>query len=278
MRKLLFLLLLLTLFFPLPMSADENLCSQYAQHSAGEGFVDYESHEYINGFLVMHFKLAPNAPSHKLGTAYKLLRSSDCQEAAPGGWWSMGTWDLPQDVNNFSLHFTQLIGFGEYRFQVYNDDTNQIINCEACDTGFRNIVYFGGEPPHKFWLTLYTPYDFGYIPNLSVLPPTRFIASAPDIQQPEYTGKTPVLIVPGVMGTEIFKNEEKLWPDGVRMIKDFGDQFMDPMQFGTDLAPLESAVLPRDVVGEEVIFDYTKSLLEVFNNQGYTGSNGNGDF
>jgi hypothetical protein len=72
------------------------------------------------------------------------------------------------------------------------------------------------------------------------------------------------------MGTEIFKNEEKLWPDGVRMIKDFGDQFMDPMQFGTDLAPLESAVLPRDVVREEVIFDYTKSLLEVFNNQGYT--------
>ncbi len=273
MKKLLFLLLLFALVFPLPMSADENLCPQFSQHSAGEGFVDYESHEYINGFLSIHFKLAPNS-NHKLGTAYKLLRSSDCQEAAPGGWWSMGTFDIPQEVNNFSIRFYQRINFGEYKYRVYNDDTNQVINCDACDTGFWNMVYFGGEPPHKFWLTLYTPYDFGYIPNLSVLPPTRFIASAPDIEQPEYTGKTPVLIVPGVLGSNLIKGDSNLWVNPVKMVNDFSDQFMDPLQFTENLVPLDSSILLDNVIRKESYlffdFDYTFGLINIFSNQGYT--------
>ena len=271
MKKLLFPLLLFALFLPLTMSADENLCPQYSQHSAGEGFVDYESHEYINGFLSMHFKLAPNAPSHKLGTAYRLLRSSDCQEAV-SGWWSMGILDLPQDVHSFSIRFYERIHVGEYKFRVYNDETNQVINCEACDTGFRNIVHFGAEPPHKFWLTLYMPYDFGYIPNLSVLPPTRFIASAQDIQQPEYTGKTPVLIVPGVMGTEIYKGSEQLWPDVIRMINPLkGDDFMDPLAFNSYGVPMDTSLSILNMVRRPTIkFDYSKKLIDDFVSIGYT--------
>ena len=83
-------------------------------------------------------------------------------------------------------------------------------------------------------------------------------------------GKTPVLIVPGLVGTEIFKNSEKLWPDVTRMLLDVGDDFMDPIRFKTNLTPSDEDVSPMSVIRRELIFDYTESLINEFVGQGYT--------
>ena len=90
--------------------------------------------------------------------------------------------------------------------------------------------------------------------------------------------RNPVLIVPGVLGTEIFKGSEELWLDWARnIISD--DQFMDPLQFDDNLLPLEQNLTLGDIVKKETatilgiefpVFDYTAGLIEEFNNQGYT--------
>ncbi len=83
-------------------------------------------------------------------------------------------------------------------------------------------------------------------------------------------GKTPVLIVPGLTGTEMFKNSEKLWPDSARMMLSISDNFMDPLGFSKELTPIDNNVIPEKVVSRELIFDYTEGLVNQFVWQGYT--------
>lgn len=82
--------------------------------------------------------------------------------------------------------------------------------------------------------------------------------------------KNPVLIAPGVLGTEIFKELEKMWPDSIRMLTDFGDNFMDPLEFKTDLTPSSTLLSTHSIVKREATFDYSESLINEFTSQGYT--------
>ncbi|MES2315133.1 MAG: PxKF domain-containing protein [Patescibacteria group bacterium] len=97
----------------------------------------------------------------------------------------------------------------------------------------------------------------------------------PVIQPPTHN---PVLIVPGVLGTEILNSGQKLWLDLGRNFTDIGDQFMDPMQFDNNLLPLNMGlslgnVLSKETVnlgfGRVVVSDYTDGLIKEFQNQGY---------
>ncbi len=79
----------------------------------------------------------------------------------------------------------------------------------------------------------------------------------------------PVLIVPGVMGTEMFNGVEKLWPDSTRMLLSITDNFMDSLGFNENLYPANQGVFPQQVLRREAIFDYTEGLINEFKDQGY---------
>ena len=87
--------------------------------------------------------------------------------------------------------------------------------------------------------------------------------------------KTPVLFVPGLMGTNVKEGNELLWADLDKMFNNIGDSFMDDLQFKNDLSPKVNGLIPSDVIRELetalglVNFDYTKSLINEFKNQGY---------
>lgn len=81
--------------------------------------------------------------------------------------------------------------------------------------------------------------------------------------------KTPILLVPGIMGTEMKSGSELLWADINRMLLTKGDEFMDPLAFNKDLAPSDSSVSITDVIKSKVGFDYTEGLINEFKNQGY---------
>jgi hypothetical protein len=85
---------------------------------------------------------------------------------------------------------------------------------------------------------------------------------------------TPVLIIPGVLGTEIFKGPEELWMDFNRTISDIGDQFMDPLQFDNSLLPIDTSLSLGNVIDKVTIgsftFDYSSGLINEFKSQGYT--------
>ena len=81
--------------------------------------------------------------------------------------------------------------------------------------------------------------------------------------------KTPVLIVPGVLGSDIIDGGNKLWVDLPRMLGDVGDQFMDPLGFNNDLAPT-NLLLVGDIVRKPVqIFDYSEGLINELKQGGY---------
>lgn len=86
--------------------------------------------------------------------------------------------------------------------------------------------------------------------------------------------RTPVLIVPGVLGTEIEKPSAdgpiKLWFDFLHNITDIGDQFMDALMYNDDLTPVDDSLYLLGVIRNKgVVFDYTNGLIEELTSQGY---------
>jgi hypothetical protein len=71
--------------------------------------------------------------------------------------------------------------------------------------------------------------------------------------------KTPVLIVPGVLGTDIKKGEDLLWANP-KMARGF-DGFMDPLAFNSDLTPLDTSLTLGAVIRRKPFLDYTDGLI-----------------
>lgn len=104
-------------------------------------------------------------------------------------------------------------------------------------------------------------------------------------RDPLLPSKTPILIVPGVLGTEISRPStggsglETLWLDLVHNLTDIGDQFMDALQFGPDLKPIDTSLVLGDVIKKKEasvgnitfpLFNYTDGLIDEFKKLGYT--------
>lgn len=85
-------------------------------------------------------------------------------------------------------------------------------------------------------------------------------------------GKNPVLVVPGLTGTEMKEGDELLWPDVFRMINPLNsDDFMDTLSFNKDLEPVSNSVEKDAVVRNPYgLYDYADGLINEFKNQGYT--------
>jgi pimeloyl-ACP methyl ester carboxylesterase len=89
--------------------------------------------------------------------------------------------------------------------------------------------------------------------------------------EPNSVKKTPILIVPGITGTEIIKGSELLWADVNRMINPFhDDSFMDPLAFKEDGTPLDNSLILGKVIDKKSKLDYTQHLVEDLKSQGYT--------
>ncbi|MDE2030818.1 MAG: hypothetical protein KGI58_00960 [Patescibacteria group bacterium] len=95
-----------------------------------------------------------------------------------------------------------------------------------------------------------------------------------DITNKKVSAKTPVLIIPGVMGTDLWQGSQKLWLDIGHNISDVGDQFMDPLKFNSDLTPSNINISLGNVLSKVVALvftsDYSDGLIQEFKNQGYT--------
>ncbi|HEX5429566.1 MAG TPA: hypothetical protein VFX17_00615 [Patescibacteria group bacterium] len=88
------------------------------------------------------------------------------------------------------------------------------------------------------------------------------------------TSKTPVLIVPGVLGTNIKKGDDVLWLNPLKSIVDPADHFMNSLSFSTDLNPVDPDVTFGSVIGKvgvgRISYDYTQSLRQELIDQHYT--------
>lgn len=84
----------------------------------------------------------------------------------------------------------------------------------------------------------------------------------------------PVIIVPGILGADLVKGNDKLWLDLGKMLVDIGDEFMDPLFFNTSLQPLDTAVILGGIVRKpSILFDYTDGLINELKSVGYAEGN-----
>lgn len=84
------------------------------------------------------------------------------------------------------------------------------------------------------------------------------------------SNKTPVLIIPGVLGTDILKNNEKLWLNLPKNLSDVGDEFMDSLGFYPDLKPLDPSLDVGSLILNPLLGQHFYDLIiNEFANQGY---------
>lgn len=82
--------------------------------------------------------------------------------------------------------------------------------------------------------------------------------------------KRPVVIIPGIMGTEMYSDDEKLWADVPRMFSDAGDEFMSDLGFNSDGTLINPEVGLGHVLGKPSIkFDYSEKLISDLHTLGY---------
>jgi len=80
----------------------------------------------------------------------------------------------------------------------------------------------------------------------------------------------PVILIPGILGTEMKRGNETLWLDIGRMFTDVGDEFMDPLMMREDGTPSDASVVVGDVLRQpSLFFDYFKTLITILQSNGY---------
>ena len=97
-----------------------------------------------------------------------------------------------------------------------------------------------------------------------------WLSSRFDEPPPPPPSRNPVIIVPGILGTDLKKGEEILWANP-KMANPFdSDSFMDPLAFSSDLIPVDANIVLGGVIRNKPFFDYSQGLLNELISQGYT--------
>lgn len=208
--------------------------------------------QYTNGLLTI--KMAFNSSNENREFIFYgyLLNGNDCS-----GLDSVyeATIHIPEGVADISLRFT-----GESTFAFYNDQTNLPLECDNCT----NTLMPPQPAPYKFRFNIYTNFN------------SHSVETKPyDVKDPNFNESiTPTLIIPGTLATEIYKGEDKLWVDLIRLIATNNDRFMDPLGFNEDATPLDNSLTLGNVLDKpDAKYDYSKGLIDEFKNQNYILNN-----
>lgn len=275
MKKLLILFLLIYFLLPTQFSlaaiipdggSDPVKCAYSSFKSENDIFQDYQSQEYVDGYLRINFKLK-SSPAFQVfypqvnlfNPEYDIDAEKIC--ARYGGeyydWGNPPTISFPPYAVSFSLRF-----ISSTHFVIWNNDTDTKFDCPLCDVDFSSYGY-PENLEASFSIGDYYGYDYINSDSLSIKDPNPV------------PSKTPVLIVPGIMGTEMSKGSELLWADVLKMVNPINsDNFMDPLAFNSNLAPSDINVSLLDVIrlkeiqGNE-IFNYADGLINEFKSQEY---------
>jgi Lecithin:cholesterol acyltransferase len=277
MKKIFILSLVLVVVVILPAQKlkaaviSDPYCSYFYSDDQETLFSDYQSHNYNElGLSEFHFKLSPNGIYNdgRSWEGWVGIYDNDCNQVAAFGSRTDDNIFLPAGTENFSLRF-----LSPTHFQIWNDDINQQVNCSFCDTDFSSsnlgpnlkVAFSGG----MFRDGVFDPITWSWVVPSQV---SDFSSDTFPIVDPSIiVNKVPVLIVPGIMGTTIFKNTQLLWPDVISMLMPFSnDSFMNPLAFKKDGYPLDTSLTLGSVIDKAATLDYSQGLVNDFISQGYS--------
>jgi hypothetical protein len=149
---------------------------------------------------------------------------------------------------------------GKYNFKVYDEDTG---NFQGIGLGFVPNDFNASQ----IGITLSNVTGSINAPIIDIVT-TPVVPLHITDQAPQ---REPVLIIPGVTGTELFEGQDLLWPNLSRMLTDIGDNFLDDLAFNSDLTATNGSVTAGDLVKEPFPGEhYYDSLIESLEQNGYT--------
>ncbi len=172
--------------------------------------------------------------------------------------------DMWRDQEFFSLqtndsmaykNFPDITPSGKYRV-IEEVSTGFKIDNITCNTNDSSINISVGYDSFSFW------------------PGSRSVITC-TFNNSKIIEKTPVLIVPGIMGTEIKESDILLWADLNKMFGNLTDSFMNNLAFKNDLSPFSTSTIKGEIIKKLetalglISFDYSDRLVNEFKNQGY---------
>jgi hypothetical protein len=170
---------------------------------------------------------------------------------------SENNWPVNQ---NASIQTTVGSGFYNYSGRSAIGDSYIITQMSTPGWQLSNVSCSSTNP-----LVQFTNTDSGVIITVTDNPYSNVSCSFTNTMQ---SSKTPILIVPGVLGTNIYKGDQLLWANA-KMATGF-DSFMDPLGFDSNLMPIDYSLVASDVIRKMTIstglskfkvYDYTDTLI-----------------
>ena len=160
-------------------------CVGYLDHwvTRGDIFRFKGPIKYVNGLLEEHFEFNSSEINRTFNLDISLLKGDNCYYIDN----LYVTVTIPQGVNKFSLRFTS-----GNNFVIYDDVSNIPLTCDGCNNTFNA----NASDNNKTYLYISTDYSND---EVEFTMPTSIYDPNPVVS------KTPILIVPGILGTEIFK-------------------------------------------------------------------------
>lgn len=88
------------------------------------------------------------------------------------------------------------------------------------------------------------------------------------------SARVPVILIPGILGTELKKDDEYIWLNLGRMLAEREDRFMDVLGMDEAGTPTDESILIEDVIRKKEIvafpaFNYFDGLIKEFESHGY---------
>lgn len=213
----------------------------------------YEAHDYDSGYLAIHFKLkTPYNDGRQWAGAGIYMYAADCTSeyyplAAPQ------FMSIDAGVQKYSVRFSS-----PTHYDFWNDETGLKETCADCSQDIPAAMASGLAPAS---VSFYGSIDGA----ASWIQSTSLPIAAPAAV------KTPILIIPGLLGTELSLSNQTLWPN-LALMAVSDDGFMDGLSMDASGQPVNQVSL-GDVIGTIQYpfgsYDYSGSLIAALEKAGY---------
>lgn len=163
--------------------------------NGGSPILEVPTYDYGEDNLVrFHFKVDPSGWATT--NFYQFRYNAECEFLGSYTYTFDGSARIPPGINKLMLKAHKNNETGPYNFIAYNEDTGEEVNIGPGPGVFSNPIVAVG------FLQIYWFGTYGALsPAVSVENPDPVI------------NKTPLLIVPGILGTELYNEENLIWPN-----------------------------------------------------------------
>ena len=235
----------------------------------------------ILSFIVLSIILFPNISSAGIIGDFDILINIHISSEGKNALFNFSIDDYwnSQEISTFPFSImtesyvgSTTFGKGFYDNNSYLIKLENVQDIEAYQEGMQDYPIIEGFKFDNIFCTSNNPNDLFLVQENSVMlfPIKDEVIDCYFSKNAQTQAKTPVLIVPGIMGTEIYDGKNLLWPNVGKMINDIGDEFMDSLQFNNELSPTNAGLEIGNIVGSPAINQHFYDLLaNEFIAQGY---------